>query len=199
MNERRPQSGPRPRLRRTVVPLVVIGLGMSGMAWAAVPLYDLFCRVTGYGGTTQVAASAPVEVLERTVRVRFAGTRMRDVAVEFKPVTRVLELKIGETGMAYFEAYNPTGRIIATTASYNVTPFSVGGYFNKIECFCFTEQVLQPGERVEMPVTFYVDPEIADDPETERVHTITLSYSLYETELDSRAALGQTRTGADVN
>ena len=124
---------------------------------------------------------------------------MRDVAVEFKPVTRLLELNIGETGMAYFEAYNPTGRIIATTASYNVTPFSVGGYFNKIECFCFTEQVLQPGERVEMPVTFYVDPEIADDPETERVHTITLSYSLYETELDSRAALGQTRTGADVN
>ena len=199
MNERLPQPGPRPRLRRTVVPLVAVGLGMAGMAWAAVPLYDLFCRVTGYGGTTQVAASAPVEVLERTVRVRFVGTRMRDVAVEFKPVTRLLELNIGETGMAYFEAYNPTGRIIATTASYNVTPFSVGGYFNKIECFCFTEQVLQPGERVEMPVTFYVDPEIADDPETERVHTITLSYSLYETELDSRAALGQTRTGADVN
>ena len=186
-------------LRRTVVPLVAVGLGMAGLAWAAVPLYDLFCRVTGYGGTTQVAASAPAEVLDRTVRVRFVGSRMRDVAVEFRPVTREMELNIGETGVAYYEAYNPTGRIIATTASYNVTPFSVGGYFTKIECFCFTEQVLQPGERAEMPVTFYVDPAMVGDPETERVHTITLSYTLYETELDSQAALGQTKTDAGVN
>ncbi len=186
-------------LRRTVIPLVAVGLGMAAMAWAAVPLYDLFCRVTGFGGTTQVADQSSGEVLDRMVTVRFDASTARDMAWQFKPVTKPVEIHIGETAIAFFEAYNPTDRVIAGTASYNVSPFSVGGYFTKIDCFCFTEQVLQPGERVEMPVTFYVDPEMVDDPETERVHTITLSYTLYETDLDSQAGLGQTRTGADVN
>lgn len=172
---------------------------MAATAWAAVPLYDLFCRVTGYGGTTQVAAGAPAESLDRTVAIRLDGSRMRGVPVEFRPVRNEMTLKIGETGLAFYEAYNPTDRAIATTASYNVTPFSAGGYFVKIDCFCFTEQVLQPGERVEMPVTFFVDPDIVDDPETEGVNTITLSYTLYETELDSQARLDQTQTDTGVN
>ncbi|MCH8166412.1 MAG: cytochrome c oxidase assembly protein [Proteobacteria bacterium] len=186
-------------LRRTVIPLVAVGLGMAAMAWAAVPLYNLFCRVTGFAGTTQVATSGSDVVLERTVTVRFDGSTVRGMAWEFKPVTKPLELRIGETAIAFFEAYNPTDRVIAGTASYNVSPFSVGGYFTKIDCFCFTEQVLQPGQRAVMPVTFYIDPAMVDDAETAGVTTITLSYTFFETELDSQAALGQTVAGAEVN
>ena len=186
-------------LRRTVIPLVAIGLGMAGMSWAAVPLYDMFCRVTGYGGTTQVATTGSDLVLDQVVTVRFDASTVGSMPWEFKPVQTTMKVRIGETALAFYEAYNPTDWVIAGTASYNVSPFSVGSYFTKIDCFCFTEQVLQPGERVMMPVTFYIDPEFVDDAETERVTTITLSYTFYETELDSQAALGQTQTNADVN
>jgi len=186
-------------LRRKAIPLVAVGLGMAGLAWASVPLYDLFCRVTGFGGTTQVAADGSGRVLERMVTVRFDASTARGMAWEFRPVRPAMRIRIGETALAFFEAHNPTDRVIAGTASYNVSPFSVGGYFTKIDCFCFTEQVLQPGQRVMMPVTFYVDPAMVDDAETAGVTTITLSYTFFETELDSQAALGQTRTGAGVN
>ena len=186
-------------LRRKAIPLVAVGLGMAGLAWAAVPLYDLFCRVTGFGGTTQVATEGSDRVLERMVTVRFDASTARGMPWEFRPARPAIQIRIGETALAFFEAYNPTDRAIAGTASYNVSPFAVGGYFTKIACFCFTEQVLQPGQRVMMPVTFYVDPAMVDDPETEGVTTITLSYTFFETELDSQAALGQTKTGAGVN
>ena len=195
MNER----PTRPDLRRKAIPLVAVGLGMAGMAWAAVPLYDMFCRVTGFGGTTQVAAEGSDRVLERRVTVRFDASTVRGMPWEFRPVQNTLQVRIGETALAFFEAYNPTDRVVSGTASYNVAPFSVCGYFTKIDCFCFTEQVLQPGQRVTMPVTFYVDPEMVDDAETAGVTTITLSYTFYETELDSQAELGQTQTSADVN
>ncbi len=200
MSERKhPANLRRPDLRRKAIPLVAVGLGMAGLAWAAVPLYDMFCRVTGFGGTTQVAAEGSDRVLERMVTVRFDASTVRGMPWEFRPVQTKIQLRIGETALAFYEAYNPTDRVIAGTASYNVSPFSMGGYFAKIDCFCFTEQVLQPGQRVTMPVTFYVDPEMVDDPETEGVTTITLSYTFFETELDSQAALGQTKTGAGVN
>ncbi len=200
MSERKhPANLRRPDLRRKAIPLVAVGLGMAGLAWAAVPLYDMFCRVTGFGGTTQVATEGSDRVLERMVTVRFDASTVRGMPWEFRPVQTKIQLRIGETALAFYEAYNPTDRVIAGTASYNVSPFSVGGYFAKIDCFCFTEQVLQPGQRVTMPVTFYVDPKMVDDPETEGVTTITLSYTFYETELDSQAALGQTKTGAGVN
>ena len=186
-------------LRRKAIPLVAVGLGMAGLAWAAVPLYDLFCRVTGFGGTTQVATEGSDRVLERMVTVRFDASTARDMPWEFRPARPAIQIRIGETALAFYEAYNPTDRVIAGTASYNVSPPSVGGYFTKIDCFCFTEQVLQPGERVTMPVTFYVDPEMVDDAETAGVTTITLSYTFFETKLDSQAALGQTKTGAGVN
>ncbi|MFQ5566351.1 MAG: cytochrome c oxidase assembly protein [Paracoccaceae bacterium] len=188
-----------PDLRRKAIPLVAIMLGMAAMAWAAVPLYDLFCRVTGFGGTTQVATAGTGRVLDRMVTVRFDASTARDMPWEFRPLKTTMQIRVGETALAFFEAHNPTNRVIAGTASYNVSPFSVGGYFTKIDCFCFTEQVLQPGERVTMPVTFYVDPEMVDDPETEGVTTITLSYTFFETDLDSQAALGQTDTDAGVN
>ncbi len=188
-----------PDLRRKAIPLVAVGLGMAGLAWAAVPLYDMFCRVTGYGGTTQVATEGSDRVLERMVTVLIDASTVGGMPWEYGPVQTTIQLRIGETALAFYEAYNPTDRVIAGTASYNVSPFSVGGYFAKIDCFCFTEQVLQPGQRVTMPVTFYVDPEIVDDPETKGVTTITLSYTFYETELDSQAALGQTKTDPGVN
>jgi len=199
MSERKQQPDPRPDLRRKAIPLIGVVLGMAGLAWAAVPLYDLFCRVTGFGGTTQVAAGGSGRVLERMVTVRFDASTERGMAWEFRPAQTAMQIRVGETALAFFEAYNPTDRVIAGTASYNVSPFSVGGYFTKIDCFCFTEQVLQPGQRVSMPVTFYIDPEMVDDPETEGVTTITLSYTFYETELDGQAALGQVTTGAGVN
>jgi len=116
------------------------------------------------------------------------------------PVERTMEVKIGETGLAFYEAHNPTDRPIAGTASYNVAPFAAGGFFTKIDCFCFNMQVLEPGETVEMPVTFYVDPEIVEDAEAKYVHTITLSYTFYETELpDDRQAGVQPAADTSVN
>ncbi|WP_282027749.1 cytochrome c oxidase assembly protein [Ruegeria faecimaris] len=169
--------------QKTVVQTVGVVVLMGSLAWASVPFYDWFCRVTGYGGTTGVAVAAPEDILERTVTVRFDASKAKDMAWEFKPVERQMEIRIGETGLAFYEAYNPTDRPIAGQASYNVAPYSAGGYFQKIACFCFEEQVLQPGERVQMPVSFFVDPEMVEDLEAKYVHTITLSYTFYEIDL----------------
>ncbi|MEE4119549.1 MAG: cytochrome c oxidase assembly protein [Paracoccaceae bacterium] len=155
---------------------------MVGMSFAAVPLYDWFCRVTGFGGTPQTAEAGADRVLDRTIRVRFDASTARDMPWEFEPVQNEMEIRIGETGLAYYRAHNPTDRPITGTASYNVAPYSTGGYFSKIECFCFTEQTLAPGQSMDMPVTFYIDPEIVEDDEAGRVPVITLSYTFYETE-----------------
>ncbi|MGF1503390.1 MAG: cytochrome c oxidase assembly protein [Paracoccaceae bacterium] len=175
-------------LRAKAVPFVGVAFGMLGMAYAAVPLYDWFCRVTGFGGRTQVAEASTGEILDRTVTVRFDASTARDMPWQFRPIDTTQTLKVGETGIAFYEAHNPTDRPVAGTASYNVAPFSMGGYFVKIDCFCFELQVLEPGQTVTMPVTYYVDPEMVDDAETKGVQTVTLSYTFYETELDQRAA-----------
>ncbi len=176
--------------RRTAAALAAVIAVMAAMAWAAVPLYDLFCRVTGYGGTTQRAAAAPGAVPGREVTVRFDASRDRDMPWGFRPVQREMRLRLGETGLAFYEAWNPTDTTLAGTASYNVTPFAAGRFFTKIDCFCFRMQVLAPGERVEMPVTFFVDPALAEDAEGRLVHTITLSYSFHLAELPAAAAAG---------
>jgi len=165
---------------------VVATMGMLSLA--AVPFYNWFCKVTGFGGETRTVTQASDTVLEQTIKIRFDASLDRDMPWEFKPAQREMELRIGETGLAFFEAYNPTDRIVAGTASYNVTPFSTGYYFDKIECFCFEEQVLQPGERVMMPVSFYVDPEIVQDREAKYTHVITLSYTFHETDLPQELA-----------
>ncbi|TDK48056.1 cytochrome c oxidase assembly protein [Antarcticimicrobium luteum] len=183
--------------KKTVIQLVAVVITMGALAWAAVPAYNWFCKVTGFGGATNVAETGSDTILEQTVKIRFDGSKERGMPWDFKPMQQEIELRIGETGLAFYEAYNPTDRPIAGQASYNVAPYSAGGYFTKIACFCFTEQILQPGERVEMPVTFYVDPEIVDDPEAKYVHTITLSYTFYEIDLpEGYAALDQK---ADTN
>ncbi len=188
-------SGP----QKTVMQLVSVVVLMGGLAWAAVPFYNWFCRVTGFGGTTGVAQQAPDDILDRVVTVRFDASKAKDMPWEFKPVEREMKVRIGETGLAFYEAFNPTDKPIAGQASYNVTPYSAGGYFQKIACFCFEEQVLQPGERVEMPVTFFVDPEMVDDPEAQYVHTITLSYTFYEIDLPEGYAALEAQVETNTN
>ncbi len=178
-------------LGRKALPFFLVPPLMLGAAYASVPLYDLFCRVTGFGGTPQTAEAAGTEVLDRTITVRFDASTGRAMPWRFRPLETTHEIRIGETGLAFYEAHNPTDRPITGSATYNVAPLSVGRHFVKIDCFCFVEQTLMPGETVEMPVTFYVDPAITRDPETEGVPEITLSYTFYEQELDQQAALGE--------
>ena len=187
-----------PKLK-TVTQTVGVVVLMGGLAWASVPFYDWFCRVTGFGGATGVSEVASEDVLEQTVKVRFDASIERGMPWEFKPMERQMELRIGETGLAFYEAYNPTDRVVAGSASYNVTPYEAGGFFTKIDCFCFEQQVLQPGERVQMPVTFYVDPEIVTDRDAKYVHTITLSYTFHEIDLPEEQAALEQGTSQDKN
>ena len=165
---------------RTLGALAGVAVFMVGMSFAAVPFYDWFCRVTGFSGTVAQGDGA-AEVLDRTIKVRFDGSTV-GIPWRFEPQQREMTVRLGETALAFYEASNPTDRPITGTASYNVAPYSTGGYFFKIDCFCFQEQTLQPGESVVMPVSFYVDPEIVEDREASRAPSITLSYTFYETE-----------------
>jgi len=185
--------------RKTATKAAGVVLFMGAMAWAAVPAYNFFCKVTGYGGTTNSAETGSDVVLDKTIKIRFDASLERDMPWEFEPMQKDMVLKIGETGLAFYEAYNPTDRPVAGTASYNVAPYSAGAFFTKIDCFCFEEQVLQPGERVTMPVTFYVDPEIVDDDEAKYAKAITLSYTFHETPLpEDMAALEAGTEATDV-
>ncbi|MCC1492148.1 cytochrome c oxidase assembly protein [Cognatishimia sp. F0-27] len=185
---------------KTVLQTVGLVVFMGSLAWASVPLYDWFCRVTGYGGATDVAESIDGRILDQTIKVRFDASLARGMAWEFKPMQTEMTIRIGEEGMAFYEAYNPTDRPIAGSASYNVAPFGAGGYFSKIDCFCFEEQVLMPGERVQMPVVFFVEPDIVDDTNASRSKHITLSYTFYEIDLpeETQAAL-ETETDAQTS
>ncbi|MBM2291469.1 cytochrome c oxidase assembly protein [Sulfitobacter pseudonitzschiae] len=186
--------------QRTVVQLVCVVLVMGGLSWASVPFYNWFCRVTGFGGTPGQVAEGVDHILDQEITVRFDASVDSAMPWEFKPVETKMKLRIGETALAFFEAYNPTDHPIAGSASYNVTPYSAGGFFNKIQCFCFEQQVLQPGERVQMPVTFFVDPEIVDDRDAKYVHTITLSYTFYEIDLpEGYAALDAESNDTNLN
>ena len=161
---------------------------MLAGGFAAVPFYSWFCKVTGFAGTTQESVENSSVILDETILVRFSANTMSDMPWVFKPVSPNQEVRIGETNLVFYEAYNPTDDIITGSASYNVSPLELGAYFSKIECFCFTEQTLQPGERVEMPVTFFVDPSIVDDADTKDIKSLTLSYTFH---LTSREAVGK--------
>jgi len=184
---------------KTLAQTVGVVVVMGALAWASVPFYDWFCRVTGFGGVTGVAEEGSDTILDQTITVRFDASKERDFPWGFKPMQREMEIRIGETGLAFYEASNPTDRPIAGSASYNVTPYEAGGFFTKIDCFCFEEQVLQPGETVQMPVTFYVDPEIVDDRDAKYVHTITLGYTFYEIDLPEQQAALDSDTQTDIN
>ncbi|MCY4541903.1 MAG: cytochrome c oxidase assembly protein [Rhodobacteraceae bacterium] len=171
------------RNRRTLVGLSGVILMMGIAVWASVPLYTWFCQVTGFGGNTLRAESNNVAAVGDSINVRFDASVERSMPWEFRPAQREVEIAIGESVVAHYTAHNPTNAVIAGSASYNVFPFAAGSYFVKIECFCFEQQVLQPGQTVEMPLSFYVDPEMLDDPETRSIGTVTLSYTFHRTEL----------------
>ena len=174
--------------KKTAALLAGVAAIMLSLSFAAVPFYNWFCRVTGYAGTTSVAEQGADEILEQTVKVRFDASLEAGMPWEFRPMVPSMTIRIGETGLAFFEAYNPTDKPVGGQASYNVTPDQSGGYFTKIDCFCFTEQILQPGERVQMPVSFYVDPSIVKDPEAGLIKEITLSYTFHVADIPQKQA-----------
>ena len=169
--------------KRTLLQTLSVVVLMGGLSWASVPFYDWFCRVTGFGGATNIAEAGPDTILDQTIKIRFDASLDRDMPWTFKPEVREMELRIGETGLAFYEAHNPLDVPIAGSAAYNVAPYEAGAFFDKIACFCFEEQILQPGETVMMPVSFFIDPAIVDDREGQYIHTITLGYTFYQIDL----------------
>ncbi len=178
------------RNARTALYAFMGALAMLGLGYAAVPLYDLFCRVTGFGGTTQQASSAEADLAAnfaasagtRTISIRFDASTSRDIPWTFKPAQVTDTVQIGVRDMAFYTARNDTSIPITGTATFNVEPEYAGIYFNKIQCFCFTEQTLQPGEQVRMPVLYYVDPAILEDENAADLEQITLSYTFHRTD-----------------
>ena len=185
---------------KTVWQLLAVIFIMGSLAWASVPLYDLFCRVTGFGGTTSTSDQGSDVILDQIMTIKFDASKTREMPWEFKAVERQMDIKIGETGLAFYVAYNPTDRVVAGSANYNVFPYDAGSFFVKIDCFCFEEQVLQPGERVLMPVSFYVDPEIVDDRDAKFAKHITLSYTFHEIDVpEDYVAPATTETTTKLN
>ncbi len=173
-------------------------VGMLGMAYAAVPLYEMFCKVTGYGGTTQRVEQASAIILDRKIKVRFDANTGPGLPWTFEPVQREIELRIGETVMVNYRARNNSTVETTGQATFNVTPEATGAYFNKVQCFCFTETTLEPGEEMEMPVLFFVDPAIVEPVETKNVHTITLSYTFFPHERTKPVASVTDAAGTDT-
>ncbi|MBS0547031.1 MAG: cytochrome c oxidase assembly protein [Proteobacteria bacterium] len=168
--------------------VAVIG-GMLALSYAASPLYEAFCKATGFGGTPRVAVEGDRPILNRTVEVRFDTNVDPNLAWRFEPVQRAVKVKLGEEKLVFFRATNRSQRPIVGTATYNVTPEPAGPWFNKIQCFCFTEQLLQPGQSVDMPVIFFVDPDMDKDRRYDNVRTITLSYTFFESKTERAKTL----------
>ncbi|MCH8998352.1 MAG: cytochrome c oxidase assembly protein [Proteobacteria bacterium] len=180
----------------TLAALAMVLVVMGGLVYASVPLYRLFCQVTGFGGTTRTAEAPPAQPGERIVTVRFNADVSRTLPWSFRPVQREISLRVGELGLAYYVARNESDVPITGNATYNVSPQKAGIYFNKVACFCFTEQRLMPGESVKMAVTFFVDPEIVDDPYQDDVKTITLSYTFFRAPEAEAGVTAKGRTAA---
>ena len=174
-------TGPTNRGRNgtTVVLLVSVVAGMLGLAFASVPLYRLFCQATGFGGTTQRATVAPAATAGTVVTVRFDAETAPELPWEFRPLTTAVQVHLGEQREVFYRATNRSAAAVTGTATFNVTPTQAGPYFSKIQCFCFTEQRLEPGASQRMPVVFFVDPKILEDPDTKDISEITLSYTFY--------------------
>jgi cytochrome c oxidase assembly protein subunit 11 len=173
-------------------------LTMGAATWAAVPLYRIFCQVTGYGGTPTRAEKAPEVISDRTIIVRFDANVAPGMPWDFQPEQRTMKLKLGENALAFYKAHNTSKETVKGTASFNVSPDSAGSFFAKIECFCFTEQTLAPGETVDMPVSFFVDPSIAEDRDAHVIKEITLSYTFYPVAKGSDAKAEAPKAGTDA-
>ncbi|MFT4098272.1 MAG: cytochrome c oxidase assembly protein [Rhodoblastus sp.] len=188
MNSTAPRP-PAPRNRRTPA-LITAGVAalMLGLSFAAVPLYRMFCAVTGYGGTTQRAHAAPAKPGERVLTVRFDSNVGGALPWAFEPETKQITLRTGETKTVFYRVTNLTGHAVSATAAYNVTPDQAGGYFDKLSCFCFSEQTLGPHETAEWPVVFFLDPALEKDASMKQVEQITLSYTFFESKKPARSA-----------
>lgn len=171
---------PNPKKNKRVAALVLsVFVGMVGLAYASVPLYRAFCQKTGFGGTTQRADAAPAIATDKFITVRFDANTAGSLGWDFHAEQTVMKVKIGEQNMAHYSAKNNTDKTVIGTAIFNVTPAEAGAYFDKIQCFCFTEQTLKAGESADLPVVFFVDPAILDDPDSKAVSEITLSYTFF--------------------
>ncbi|TAJ36447.1 MAG: cytochrome c oxidase assembly protein [Reyranella sp.] len=171
--------------------LVLLTAGMGGLAYASAPLYDLFCRTTGFGGRPLVAQSGDRPILDRTVAVRFDSNVDSALPWRFEPLQREVRVRLGEEHLAHYRVTNVSQRPVVGTSTYNVTPEHAGPWFNKLQCFCFTEQLLLPGQSVDMPVVFFVDPELDKDRRYDNIRTVTLSYTFFEAKTErARTLLG---------
>ena len=169
--------------KKNLTPILLGGIFilMLGLSYAAVPLYDLFCRVTGFGGTTQVAKEAPKIVLDKVVSVRF-DTNVNNLPWDFKAKLNVLDVKVGQVNKIEFEVENYGNETTYGVASFNVSPSSFGKYYSKLGCFCFEKQALKPGEKATYVMTFYLDPELVNDPSTSQLEDVTMSYTFFSTD-----------------
>lgn len=171
--------------------LLLLTAGMGGLAYASAPLYDLFCRTTGFGGRPLVAQSGDRPILDRTVAVRFDSNVDSGLPWRFEPLQREVRVRLGEEHLAHYRVTNVSQRALVGTSTYNVTPEHAGPWFNKLQCFCFTEQLLLPGQSVDMPVVFFVDPELDKDRRYDNIRTVTLSYTFFEAKTErARTLLG---------
>jgi cytochrome c oxidase assembly protein subunit 11 len=187
-----------PARRRDLLVAAACGLfaaGMVGMSFAAVPLYDWFCRTTGFGGTPMLATAAPDHALDRKVIVRFDANVAGGLPWRFTPERNSIEVRVGEVVTVNYTVRNESARETVGNATYNVSPPTVGAYFSKINCFCFTEQRLKPGEKREMPVVFFIDPKIVQDAEHDGLNTITLSYTMYRVRQSEPQTVGSANAG----
>lgn len=195
MNDRAPQLQPMPQRSNRLPAVITVGVAslMLGMSFAAVPLYRMFCSMTGYGGTTQRVVSAPSAPGERTLTVRFDSNVAGGLPWAFEPETKQITLRTGETKTVFYRVTNLTDRAISATATYNVTPDQAGPFFDKLNCFCFSEQTLGPKETAEWPVVFFLDPALEKDESMAKVEQLTLSYTFFETKKPARTAQDQTK------
>lgn len=173
---------------RLVMGLALMTGAMLALSFAAVPLYRIFCQVTGYAGTTQRAEGFSAKVLDRVITVRFDANISSELGWEFRPAQNTMDLKIGQSGLAFYKAANRSSKPLTGTATFNVTPEIAGSYFTKVDCFCFTQQTLKAGQQVDMPVSFYIDPAIMDDPDARRLEEITLSYTFFKVDREEDTA-----------
>lgn len=192
-NTRRPLASANKRIAAALCVLTAV---MVGLSFAAVPLYRMFCQATGYDGTPRRVGAASTRMIDREITVRFDANTSSALDWKFQPAQREMRLKIGENALAFFTAANRSAKPLTGTATFNVTPEIAASYFNKVECFCFTEQRLAPGQMADLPVSFFIDPAIADDPDAKDVGEITLSYTFFKANKPDASAAAVSGKGA---
>lgn len=190
-----PSNRQHARMRRTALICAGVAVGMTGLAFAAVPLYDLFCKVTGFGGTPMVGTAAAGRILDRKTAVRFDANVAPALGWRFEPESPEITFRVGETQTVFYKITNTTDRVSTGIATFNVTPTQGAAYFVKLQCFCFTEHTLQPGETLEAPVVFYVDPEIEQNRDLNGVKSLTLSYTYFPSKAGQPVADGKGDAG----